>query len=729
MATKPRKGTVDPFGKWSGTTEAFASINTPLAAAKDLLSELNRQMASPGLGRQGRVVLAKEIARAKADVARLEKEAKGALKTMHDQQKMQLDIIYKLNALRTQVNRKDLDPEVTKLLAQNEKRLEQLLLRTRNVDLESMGELLKEIHESQKAIEELPEEIVDALSDRDIVLEKILERQDEAREFLQGQKDALAKMRKDFKEGLINFGVKVADKIGVGPLTLGNVGRAIRGVYRGAKYGVKTIKALRDSRVDPAKEAEGSGRQSISDKFFEYVNNTRLFQKWVMRSGDKKDAANKSLFSFLPSLKGLLGGLGKFFGAGGVIGSLIATLGGALSKKVLPMLGGLLRGGMRVLGPLGALATAFTGGHWVGTKIYEMFSEPIGKAVDYFFLKNPETGKTGLQETFEKAMNKGQEIYKNTTDAIKAGKEKVVNAVSSAWTGVKDFAGTAIDAGRSAVASGVDTAKAAVSSGIDTAKAAGSAAVSAVSSGASAAVGAASSAASTVASGASNLVSRGVEAVAGGGSKVRDWIGKIFSAGGNIDVDGLNPAMQKNMVSMAQEYYEKTGKKLQLNSAYRSPEKQAELYRRLPKGRAAPPGRSLHEYGFAFDTQSTQGEELAKMGLLSKYGFDRPIRGEPWHIQPKGMNVTAAKAGLYSADSPVHEGGSAASSPVAQTVTPTEPSSRNTPVVTSSAQGEKQAGKSGSNTISASSRMGVSDIPSYDMSDGHFLAANLGLAA
>ena len=729
MAKKPEKGTRDPFRKWSGTTEAFASINTPLAAAKDLLSDLNRQMASPGLGRQGRVVLAKEIARAKADVARLEKEAKGVLKTMHDQQKMQLDIIYKLNALRTQVSRKDLDPEVTKLLAQNEKRLEQLLLRTRNVDLESIGELLKEIHESQKSIEELPEELVDALSSNDVVLEKILERQEEARAFLQEQKDSFKKFRNDIKKDIVSFGVRVADKIGVGPLTLGNVGRAVRGAYRGAKYGLKTIKAIRDSRLDPQKEAEGVGRQSIADKFFEYVNSTRLFQKWVMRSGDKKDAANKSLFSFLPSLKGLLGGLGKFFGAGGVIGSLIATLGGALGKKVLPMLGGLLRGGMRVLGPLGAVASAFAGGHWLGTKIYDMFSEPIGKAVDYFFLKNPETGKTGLQESFEAAMNKGQEIYKNTTEAIKAGKDKVVNAVSSAWTGVKDFAGTAIDAGRSAV-----------NTGIDTAKAAGSAAVGAVTSGAAAVGSAAMSTAGkvgdTVAAGAASvgsaatgLVTRGVEAVAGGGSKVKDWIGKIFSAGGNVDVDGLNPAMQKNMVSMAQEYYEKTGKKLQLNSAYRSPEKQAELYRRLPKGRAAPPGRSLHEYGFAFDTQSTQGEELAKMGLLSKYGFDRPIKSEPWHVQPKGMNITAAKAGLYSADSPVHEGGQANATPVAQTVTPTEPSIRNQPIPSGVPAGSQTHASGGSKTIQPSSRISVSDIPSYDMSDGHFLAANLGLAA
>lgn len=717
MATKkPEKGTRDPFRKWSGTTEAFASINTPLAAAKDLLSELNRQMASPGLGRQGRVVLAKAIADAKKDIARLEREAKDVMKTMHDQQRMQMDIIFKLNALRTQVNRKDLDPEVTKLLAQNEKRLEQLLVKTRNVDLESMGELLKEIHESQKAIEEMPEEIVDALADRDAVLEKILERQDEARAFLLDQKNSLRKFRKDIRDSIVGLGVKVADRIGVGPLTLGNAGRALRSVYRAGQYGLKTVKAVRDSRLDPSKEAakeDGVGRQSITDKFFEYVNSTRLFQKWIMRSGDKKDGANKSLLSFLPSLKGLLGSVSKLFGAGGVIGSIIGTLGGVLGKKVLPMLGGLLRGGMRVLGPLGAVASAFAGGHFIGTKVYEMFSEPIGKAVDYFFLKNHETGKTGLQETFDAAMAKGNEIYTKTTDAIKAGKDKVVNAVSSAWTGAKDMAGTAIDAGRSAVGSGIDAATSAATS-----------AGAAVSSAASQAY----NSDTFTGRAARGLVTKGAEALAGG-AKVRDWIGKIFSAGGNVEVDGLNPSMQKNMVSMAQEYYAQTGKKLQLNSAYRSPEKQAELYRRLPKGRAAPPGRSLHEYGFAFDTQSAQGNELAKMGLLSKYGFDRPIKGEPWHVQPKGMNVSAAKAGLYSADSPVHEGGQATSTPVAQSLTPTEPSVRSQPMPSAGGDSKHAGAGRGTRTMQPSSRMGVSDIPSYDTSDGHFLAANLGLAA
>jgi hypothetical protein len=184
--------------------------------------------------------------------------------------------------------------------------------------------------------------------------------------------------------------------------------------------------------------------------------------------------------------------------------------------------------------------------------------------------------------------------------------------------------------------------------------------------------------------------------------------------------------MQKNMIGMAQEYYQLTGKRLNINSAYRSPEHQAHLYRTLPKGQAAPPGRSLHEYGFAFDINSAQGNELAKLGLLNKYGFSRPISKEPWHIQPVGMTLAAAKAGIYSADGPVNQ--SAKASPVSQEVSPAASVPSSTPTSTVSAV-DSSADAKGGGTMQPSTKVSVSDIPTYYMSDGLMLAMNIGVAA
>lgn len=95
----------------------------------------------------------------------------------------------------------------------------------------------------------------------------------------------------------------------------------------------------------------------------------------------------------------------------------------------------------------------------------------------------------------------------------------------------------------------------------------------------------------------------------------------------------------------------KTGKKIQLNSGYRSPEEQAELYAKLGPPKAAPPGRSRHESGLAIDMNSPDANKAAELGLMQKYGFTRPVRGETWHVEP----VETAKRG-GSPDNPYKPG-------------------------------------------------------------------------
>ena len=113
--------------------------------------------------------------------------------------------------------------------------------------------------------------------------------------------------------------------------------------------------------------------------------------------------------------------------------------------------------------------------------------------------------------------------------------------------------------------------------------------------------------------------------------------------GRGVEIEGANPIMLKHFLGMAEEYGEKTGKTIQVNSGYRSYEKQAALHRQFPQ-KAAAPGRSLHEKGLAIDINSSDANELEKIGLMKKYGFTRPVGGEPWHIEPAGIQRNIALA-------------------------------------------------------------------------------------
>lgn len=110
---------------------------------------------------------------------------------------------------------------------------------------------------------------------------------------------------------------------------------------------------------------------------------------------------------------------------------------------------------------------------------------------------------------------------------------------------------------------------------------------------------------------------------------------------GSVNIDGLNPQLKERLAGLAKEYNEKTGKKIQINSGYRSTEEQAALYAKIGPPNAAPPGRSRHESGLAVDINSVDANKAIELGLMAKYGFTRPVRGETWHVEP----VESAKRG------------------------------------------------------------------------------------
>lgn len=113
--------------------------------------------------------------------------------------------------------------------------------------------------------------------------------------------------------------------------------------------------------------------------------------------------------------------------------------------------------------------------------------------------------------------------------------------------------------------------------------------------------------------------------------------------GTGVKIDSMNPSMLKNLLGMAQEYGEKTGNAITITSGTRTTAEQADLYRKYP-GKAARPGTSMHEFGLAVDVSSGDLDQLDDMGLMRKYGFTRPVGGEPWHMEAAGIQTNIARA-------------------------------------------------------------------------------------
>lgn len=141
-------------------------------------------------------------------------------------------------------------------------------------------------------------------------------------------------------------------------------------------------------------------------------------------------------------------------------------------------------------------------------------------------------------------------------------------------------------------------------------------------------------------------------------TKMTSIKGVVKLKDGSVDVDGLNPQVKDNLSKMASEYFTITGEKMQVNSAYRSMEQQQKEYDQKGPGIAAKPGSSLHNYGYAVDINSADAKKLIDLGLMQKYGFERPIQKETWHLAPIGATLAAAKQGIFSADGPKNQGSS-----------------------------------------------------------------------
>ena len=99
---------------------------------------------------------------------------------------------------------------------------------------------------------------------------------------------------------------------------------------------------------------------------------------------------------------------------------------------------------------------------------------------------------------------------------------------------------------------------------------------------------------------------------------------------------GLDEDFLDSFMLARDEYQRLTGKEVKINSGFRSNEEQQKLYDKYGPGRAAKPGRSQHNHGFAMDVNSAVLDEMDKLGLLAKNNLVRPVKGEPWHLEPAG---------------------------------------------------------------------------------------------
>jgi uncharacterized protein YcbK (DUF882 family) len=130
-----------------------------------------------------------------------------------------------------------------------------------------------------------------------------------------------------------------------------------------------------------------------------------------------------------------------------------------------------------------------------------------------------------------------------------------------------------------------------------------------------------------------------------------DYIKFTSGTGSEEHFKKLQPNVQSAFLQMAQEYNSLTGKKLQVNSAFRSPEEQANVNSGTnPK---AAPGMSLHNIGRALDIQSDQVADLASQGLLGKFGF-KTLAGDPPHISMANGGILSGPRSGYQPNLTMH---------------------------------------------------------------------------
>jgi D-alanyl-D-alanine dipeptidase len=118
-----------------------------------------------------------------------------------------------------------------------------------------------------------------------------------------------------------------------------------------------------------------------------------------------------------------------------------------------------------------------------------------------------------------------------------------------------------------------------------------------------------------------------------------------------VSFSGLHPQL-KNLVRNLPRVAAYHGIRYRITSAYRSPQKQAALYRAYLAGTnpypVAPPGTSLHEKGLAIDIVADDQQKLAS--LLTSAGLSWGGTADPVHFQLGAFKSKQSAHSAYYSD-------------------------------------------------------------------------------
>lgn len=367
----------------------------------------------------------------------------------------------------------------------------------------------------------------------------------------------------------------------------------VSGLINGAKKSVKGVGEIVSHGVDVVKAVGKVGSSGIKNAV-EMGKGIKSIFTAGLDIGKMFSSAGGAIGGIMKGGGGLMKGLGKGLGKKAltkipVLGSILSIFFAIERFKKGDIAGGLLEIGSGV-------AAIFPG---VGTA--------ISMAIDGLLLMN-DFGKGGL--------------LNGANTAIKGGFGKVMGM----FGGGKEGDAYNVAGGNSAVPIPADNSIFSSTSKV-------------VSSSVKSVMAAAKKSGKTVGVGIKNVVAKAGSALG-------------FMMGRGVDVSGVNPKLWNNFLGMAKDYKAIYGKDIPLNSAYRDMDKQQKLYNdaivkygseAAARKWVAPPGRSMHNFGYALDIGDSAGivrNELksSPMGnLASKWGFDFPMDHEAWHIEPKGF--------------------------------------------------------------------------------------------
>lgn len=515
----------------------------------------------------------------------------------------------------------------------------------------------------------------------------------------------------------------VADFVGLGGVVRGvkRVSRGASAIYRGARSvknatsrgigaAARAYKAcspgagLKNSAASALSSLFSRGRSAASDGLDQKAEGS-LLRRQVKALEEINSASKKNKRR---SSAGV--GLKSLFSKGGMLGSL-----GKLGAKFLGPL----------IGKLGLLGAAAYGGWQLGSFIYDKFRDEIQDGIEVV---------VGVVQKGIEFASKGFEWFKEFLDSPLDKIKQIGGKLKDAWDKsvfAKFFSdpGAVISESIMSLEKHLGGLGSRVSLGAKVVSEMSSKALDSVIGVASSAVNMGVDTGKSVAATASSAVTTAQSTVTSGYRSIKDAVGKLFKVAPGVDLDNLNPAVKGNFVSMIEEYKARGGKKpVTINAGFRTFAKQAELHRRDPK-RAAPPGRSAHEKGLAIDTNSPEANDLARMGLLSKYGFAQSAPGEAWHLQAKGTASVLASKGIYSADDPSHQGmsslgvGKGNSTPDVASIAPgSDPVSKGT-------TGASTTGQLRAPTVGRGSSFqgSVESIPTFSYLDNSFFVMNIGV--